>query len=500
MSPGQRAEALVVALDHAESRAAAVGRRIAESAEDLETVARRIGGAAGGSAVGGGAVGDAGAVGGGWSGQAGARARSRVGDAAAEARMLSGNCLYLADVLRAEGSRLARTVINWSDDELATPGAGDSTAVEEADRGLAVRLREAAEHLAGHVDPASRPCIDLSGSTDDDPRAVAGLWHALGPADRARLARDHPDLGSVDGLSSATRDAINRTRLRRMLDAADSGGGGADLGGVAPALAALTAYLEADPRRHLLDLRPDGRAVVASADPDTADRVVTLIPGTGSSVETLGRTGERAEAVCEAAGPGTGATVSTTDAPVESCVAVSWQGYDAPADVATAGTATAPARAHAADLRTFAAGLDAVERMDGDDSPHAAVGYSYGSAVLGAAAADPRGVAVDRMIHVGSPGAGVGSIAEQWVDEAGTARPAGEGEVVGVASRWDPVPWWSVTGVLGERPGTDEFGGLAVDVTEPGAGAGSVRDAHSRYFDPGTVSLAEIGRLIAETD
>lgn len=507
MLPGQRAEALVVAIDHAESRAAAVGRRIAESAEDLDMVARRLGGAVAGDGIGSGAAVGGMADEGGWSGHAGARARSRVGDAAAEARMLSGNCLYLADVLRAEGSRLARAVINWSDDELETPGAGGATAVEEADRGLAVRLREAADHLAGHVDPATRPCLDLSGSTDDDPRSVAGLWHALGPADRARLARDHPDLGSVDGLSSATRDAINRTRLRRMIDAADSGSGEAGLGGVAPALAALAAHLEADPRRHLLDLHPDGRAVVSSADPDNADRVVTLIPGTGSSLETLDRTGERVDAVCEAAGSGhgeagsgPGAATPTPGAAGGSCVAVSWQGYDAPADVAAAGSSTAPARAHAADLRTFAAGLDAVERMDGGDSPHAAVGYSYGSAVLGAAAEDPGGLAADRMIHVGSPGAGVDSIAGQRVDEVGVARAAGQDEVVGVASRWDPVPWWSITGVLGGRPGTGEFGGLAVDVTEPDSGADSVRSAHSRYFDPGTVSLDEIGRLVAETD
>ncbi|MDJ0423671.1 MULTISPECIES: alpha/beta hydrolase [Dietzia] len=505
MSPGQRAEALVVAIDHAESRAAAVGRRIAESAEDLETVARRLGGAMVGGVADDGAVDGGAVVGGamdegGWSGQAGARARSRAADAAAEARMLSGNCLYVADVLRAEGARLARAVINWSDDELAAPGTGDVAAVEEADRGLAVRLREAADHLAGHTDPATRPCIDLSGSTDDDPRAVAGLWHALGPADRARLARDHPDLGSVDGLSSATRDAINRTRLRRLLDAADTGAGGDGLGGVAPALAALAAHLEADPRRHLLDLHPDGRAVVASADPDTADRVVTLIPGTGSSLGTLDRTGERVDAICKAAGPGPGAADSAPGAAGESCVAVSWQGYDAPADVTAAGSSTAPARAHVADLRTFAAGLDAVERVDGDDAPHAAVGYSYGSVVLGVAAADPLGLAADRMIHVGSPGAGVDSIAVQRVDEAGIARGAGQDEVVGVASRWDPVPWWSVTGALGGRPGTGEFGGLAVDVTEPGSGADSVRSAHSRYFDPGTVSLDEIGRLVAETD
>ncbi|MEH6380442.1 MAG: hypothetical protein V7768_01810, partial [Dietzia cercidiphylli] len=107
------------------------------------------------------------------------------------------------------------------------------------------------------------------------------------------------------------------------------------------------------------------------------------------------------------------------------------------------------------------------------------------------------GLAADRMIHVGSPGSTVDSVAEQWVDEGGTARPAGEREVVGVASRWDPVPWWSTTGVLGARPGTEEFGGLTVDVTEPGSGPASTRGAHSAYFDPGTVSLEEIGRLVA---
>ena len=116
------------------------------------------------------------------------------------------------------------------------------------------------------------------------------------------------------------------------------------------------------------------------------------------------------------------------------------------------------------------------------------------------AAEDPLGLAADRLIHVSSPGAGVESLAGQRVDEAGVPRAAGQDEVVGVASRWDPVPWWSITGVLGGRPGTGEFGGLAVDVTEPDSGGDSVRSAHSRYFDPGTVSLDEIGRLVAETD
>ncbi len=479
MSPAQGADALAAAIDLAAVRAAEVGRRIADSAEDLDSVARRLGGRA---------------TGGQWSGRAGDRARGEVADAAGEARMLSGNCLFVADVLRAEGSRLARAVTGWDAAEAAEPGTGDAVAVQDADRVLAMRLREAADALAGRVDAATRPCLDLSGSTDDDPREVARLWHSLGPADRARLARDHPELGSVAGLSSATRDAINRTRLRRLLDATGSAAGaGAGSGGAggrlsdeaARDLEALAAYLEQDPRRHLLDLHPDGRAVVASADPDSAERVVTLVPGTGSSLADLGRTGERAGAVCEAA-----------DAAGE-CVSVSWQGYDAPDGIVSAGSSAGPAWAHADDLRTYAAGLDAVEGLDGDDAPHATVGYSYGSVVLGAAAADPEGLAADLMIHVGSPGAGVESLDRQWVDEAGVSRPAVDDDVVAVASRWDPVPWWSITGVLGERPGTDEFGGRSVDVTEPGAGPESVRTAHSRYLDPGTVSLTEIGRLVS---
>jgi hypothetical protein len=487
VAPAQQAEALVVAVDAAEARAAAAGRGLADSADDLHSVARRLGA-------------------GGWSGHAGTRARDDAGDAAAGAMLLSGACLYLADVLRVEGSRLSRALICWADDELAGRGTGDTTEIEDADRALTVRLREAADALAGYTDAATRPCIDLSGSTEDDPRAVAELWHSLGPADRERLARDHPELGSVAGLSSATRDALNRTRLRRLLDAGTGDPGTEGSGGAEPGLVALAAHLAEDPRRHLLSLHPDGRAVVASADPDGADRVVTLIPGTGSSLESIDRTAERAVEMCEAgsaaaaAAAAADARADATDPATESCVAVSWQGYDAPDDVAAAGTSAGPAREHAADLRTFAAGLDRVEGMDDHDAPHVAVGYSYGSAVLGAAAADPQGVAADRMIHVGSPGATVDSMAEQWMDEAGGSRAVGPHEVVGVASRWDPVPWWSVTGVLGERPGTEDFGGLAVDVTEPGSGPRSTRNAHSAYFDPGTVSLQELGRLIADPD
>lgn len=478
MSPTPQAEQWVRAIDRAEAGSARSGRAMADTADDLDAVVRRLTGSGGATDPQG------------WAGHAGAEARRRVEDTWGAVAALSRHCLFLADVLRVEASWLARALV----------AGGDEVEVADADRMLAGRLAEAADALAGYADPATVPCLDLAGSTDGDPRAVADLWHSLDPAERQRLARDHPELGSVAGLSSATRDALNRTRVARLLDA---GGGGAEL-------AALAEHVDADPARHLLALHTDGdgddaavRAVVASANPDGADRVVTLVPGTGSSVETLGRTSARADALCDAAEGAAGATgvaAPAADPATEACVSVAWQGYEAPSDVVDAGFSTDRATAHAPDLRTFAAGLDAVDAADGHDAPHAVAGYSYGSGVLGAAASDPRGLAADRMLHVGSAGATVDSIDEQWVDDGGTARPANDDDVVGVRSRWDPVPWWSVTGILGGLPGSEDFGGVAVDVSEPGAGPDSVAEAHARYFDAGTVSLTEIGRLLADTD
>lgn len=447
MWPAPRAEALVTALDRAETEAAATGRAVVDEAVELDAIVRDL--AAG------------------WTGHSGLAARLHTEGACSAAQVLSGHCLYLADVLRAEGSRLARALV----------AGGTATEVEDADLALTARLVEATDALAGDVDPDTVACLDLSGTTGDDPRAIAALWHSLTPAERDRLARDHPELGSVAGLPAAQRDALNRTRLSRLLDAGAAG----QLDATAhAALEALAGHLAVDPDRHLLALHADGRAVVASADPDGADRVVTLVPGTGSSLTSIDTTATRAQALCD----------------TESCVSVAWQGYHAPQDLKSAAFGTDLATAHATDLRDFASGLDAVDVQDGHDAPHAVIGYSYGSTVLGAAASDPRGLAADRMVHVGSPGAYADSLADQRVDDGGRTRPATSDDVASAASRWDPIPWWSVTGLLGALPGADGFGAPTTDVTEPGHGPGALRTAHSGYFDPGTVSLTEIGRLV----
>lgn len=484
MSPtprAEQAEQLAVTVDHAEAESARAGRGLTGTAGSLDAIGRRLGG------------GWAGGASGGWAGATGSEARRRVEDLRVGVAMLAAHCLFLADVLRVEGAGLVRAAVAGAD------GVEIGSGLDDADRLLAMRLVEAADALAGAADPATVPCLDLAGSTDGDPREVAELWHSLDPDQRQQLIRDNPGLGSQSGLSSATRDALNRTRLARLLDAAEGPGPVLDETSVED-LRVLAAHLDADPDRRLLVLEAgeDGRprAVVASADPEGADRVVTLIPGTGSSLAELGRSAERADALCETAvAEATGENAAAgEDAATEACVSVAWQGYEAPPTIPAAGFSTGPATAHASELREFAAGLDAVEAMDGHDAPHGIAGYSYGSAVLGAAAADPRGLAADRMVHVGSAGATVDSLAQQWVDDGGEARPAIDDDIVGAASRWDPVPWWSVTGVLGGLPGSEEFGGIAVDVSEPDVGPAEVGDVHSRYFVPGTVSLDEIGR------
>src|SRR5699024_11035096 len=170
---------------------------------------------------------------GGWAGLAGAEARRRVEDAWSGVATLSGHGLFLADLLRVEGSCLARAPL----------AGGDSDEVRDTDRALTLRLGEAADSLAGHLDPATVSCLHLSSTTYDHPRAVVDLWHSLDPAERQRLARDHPELFSVAGLSSATRDVLNRTRLARLLNA-----------GAAQELVTLAAHLDEAPRRHLLSM------------------------------------------------------------------------------------------------------------------------------------------------------------------------------------------------------------------------------------------------------
>lgn len=141
---------------------------------------------------------------------------------------------------------------------------------------------------------------------------------------------------------------------------------------------------------------------------------------------------------------------------------------------------------HAADqLVTEVAGWRAAGQEAGTPAPHVtAVGHSYGSTVVGLAGA--RGLAVDDLVLLGSPGAGV--------DSATQLSPAA-GHVWAARAEHDPVvqatagSWFSPGATTG--PYDPGFGArlFAAD------GPASLLGAHSTYYDPGSESLRNLAAI-----
>ena len=118
-------------------------------------------------------------------------------------------------------------------------------------------------------------------------------------------------------------------------------------------------------------------------------------------------------------------------APAEPASGVLWLDYDAPDFLHEAASAR-QAEEGAAGLRRFQEGLRATH--DGPAAHQTVLGHSYGSVVVGAAAAGP--LAADSVVFVGSPGVGVGSAAELSV-------PAGQ--VWSSTSRSDVIQYLAVS-------------------------------------------------------
>jgi hypothetical protein len=213
-------------------------------------------------------------------------------------------------------------------------------------------------------------------------------------------------LAPLDGIPAADRDAANRLVLddrRDELDRAIAGARGHErdrlraelrgLNGLADRLAGTDG-----PRAYLLrlDLAGEGRVVVALGDPDRADNVLTHVPGVTSDLASFARELSPAERVAaRSAELGPGKATST----------VLWLGYDAPDSLGEAMSAR-QADAGASALRSFQDGLRATHLTAADHQT--VLGHSYGSLVVGKAAAGP-GMAADDVVFVGSPGVGVES-------------------------------------------------------------------------------------------
>jgi hypothetical protein len=323
----------------------------------------------------------------------------------------------------------------------------------------------------------------------DDPKAAAEWWDALSPEERQEYETLYPEqIGATDGLPTETRNDANRTALAQELNLLQEGNlregyPGEDMGAVNKRLQnaqMLSDRLEASDgapkgkELYLLnyDSKDDGKAIIAKGNPDHADHTGIQVPGTNTTMESIPGQLERIGKLQNAA---------EEQAKGEDVATVIWLGYDAPE--ATGGDAnlsvSGPGRAEdaAPDLRQFVAGTHASH--DGSPSHTTVLGHSYGSTVVGAAAAGGHGLGADDVLVVGSPG--------MTVDEATDLHMDPDHVWVGGAED-DMVSNHTSNLTLGRDPMQDNFGGHNFEVDTSG---------HSGYWDRGSESLANQGAVIA---
>ncbi|MBU2668694.1 alpha/beta hydrolase family protein [Actinoplanes bogorensis] len=373
-----------------------------------------------------------------------------------------------------------------------------------ADAGAAERFEALTEAIRTPAEPPGPERPDCTSA----PAEVHRWWMALSREQRNwLLATEASWLARMDGLPAADRDIANRLLLdnrRDEIDQAITRASGRDrdrLREVRDGLARLSDRLAtaSGPRAYLLqlDLAEEGRAVVALGDPDRAANVLTHVPGMTADLASYGGELARAQRVAEHA-----AEVS----PGVATSAVMWLDYDAPDFVDEAASARR-AEAGAPALRRFQEGLRAAH--EGPPGRQVVLGHSYGSLVVGRAAAG--GLDADAVAFVGSPGVGVDSARDLRIPS---------GEVWSSTARDDVIQYAAVSpGSLvhdlstvvsgpiarpllafglpernlwfGHNPSDPAFG-AHVFASSPGGG-------HVGYWEPGSPSLRTLTEITLGT-
>lgn len=302
----------------------------------------------------------------------------------------------------------------------------------------------------------------LTSSTD--PYEVLRRWNGLSAEERMALIGAHPaELGNLDGIPPQVRFEINRQRIREYLS---SGSGN-------PEFRATLAPLSGDrgaggygsSQVLFFDPSGDGRVAVVRGNLATASHVAVVVPGMGNGLHNFGNVLSDADTLRAAAGPQT--------------AVVAWLGYDTPKGFPDLrmieATSEAQAITGAPALVSLMEGLRAATTAD-----LTVIGHSYGSALVGNAA--KTGLEADRVILIGSPGPGAESV-RQFNLPAGAQVFAGaaEGDLVSHARHF------------GNDPTDPSFGSV---VFETGGDNGMMRDEHSHYYDPNSVSVTNMGRIV----
>ncbi|MET9396979.1 alpha/beta hydrolase [Kitasatospora sp. NPDC002965] len=449
--------------------------------------------------------------------------------------------------------------ITW-DNEPASPGfagsGAETTAVAISNR-ITAALNEAAHadqeisarlnHLATNASNgtglnAATVAQDLAAETareqipvaGTDPNSVKQWWSGLTPTQQQRFVHDHPDrIGNLDGIPAVARDGANRLTLQQakldlqaQLDhlgpeppAKVAGMNGAVsnpahdewerrkallqeqvIGVNAIEKRLMTKVDDKHPPTYLLgfDTKGNGHAIVAVNNPDTADNVSTYVPGTGARLGSIDSDIERSDRMVASAN-----TANVKAGLPRTTSSITWVGYDAPQSITPEAMNDSYARNAGNSLHSFEAGLRATH--DGKPSNNTILAHSYGTTTVGYTLRD-KGLPVDNVVLIASPGAGVEHARDLGVDPSRVFAAQGDADGISMAPPMNANGLASNFGnnlgdyygvlqnpdhhlIHGRDPILPGFGAQVIP-TDPGTG-------HSDYWNPGSVSLQAMGEIIA---
>ncbi|MGW2400846.1 alpha/beta hydrolase [Kitasatospora sp. NPDC001664] len=301
--------------------------------------------------------------------------------------------------------------------------------------------------------------------TSDDPTANAKWWAGLSPQQQREYLALYPgEIGNLNGISSEVRDLGNRENLERQLDLAGPGGHNYQQ------MLDLRNRMDQEEAKgkdvFLLGFDPkdDGKAIVSFGNPDTAKNTAVFVPGTTVDLGDMNGYMDKMRDLQRAADQKSNTGDTAT---------IMWLGYDAPDDIVKDAPFNNYAEDGAPKLDSYIDSLGTTH--DPGTSRHTTViGHSYGSVVVGEAAKNGNGLAVDDIVVAGSPGMHVPYARDLNIDPR---------HVWAAEADWDPVP--SVGGLghgrsdgwfdLPNTPTSEEFGANRI-TTEGNSG-------HSSYWD-----------------
>lgn len=412
-----------------------------------------------------------------------------------------------------------------------------------------------------------------------DPKAFHDFWVGLTPAEKDALWKQDQYLGNKDGMPVVDRDRYNRVKLddeytrassaqaqvdalrrehpqwvnpnnvldseraayqvwkNRYDDAATRARFLPDLQQIQNQLhkgGEATAPLDPNRKLLLLDTQTGENAhtAIAIGNPDTASHVSTYVPGTGSEPSKMSEDMLRCLRMQKEA-----ALNGAADTAV-----IAWFGYDSPPTAINGPQHLWPGQNDdASEIRYADAAAPALDRFqsglrvthDGAPSYNTVLGHSYGTTVVGDAAAHGRTLDADAVVLVASPGATVDHASELHL--TGVPQDQVAERIFATKAENDPVPLasherairvdalekiprigWLLGalaggddadgGPFGMDPAESDFGGRVFD-SDPGDSTpvvGYSFDAHSQYWDyhdgePCT-SLENIGKVLAGRD